>query len=70
MVTPFTPTDRFADAGDGGPPPNSGDLARDDPEAGDGLASNEPEARPTPAGREPATAALAPLETEPAVSRG
>ena len=60
MVTLFTPTDRSADAGDGGPPPSSGDLeVRDDLEP-----------RPTPVGREPATAALAPLETEPAVSKG
>ncbi|WP_440764720.1 hypothetical protein [Natronorubrum sp. DTA7] len=60
MVTLFTPTDRSADPRDGAPPPGSGDL-----EAGDGC-----EARPTPAVREPTTAALSPLETDPAVSRG
>ncbi|SDJ68447.1 hypothetical protein [Natronorubrum texcoconense] len=64
MVTPFTPTDRFADVRDGGSPPNGDDPAGDDLEAGDAL-----EARPTPAVREPETAACPSLETEPAVSR-
>ncbi|ELY45768.1 hypothetical protein [Natronorubrum tibetense] len=65
MVTLFTPTDRSADDRDGGPPPSSGDLAGDNLEACGDL-----ETRPTPAGREPATAAITPLETEWAVSRG